>query len=97
VGDVSLLSATDPGGDVSRAGAAWSVRWVDEHPRMPLWRLPNDYVEDPTEVALALRDQHSAALGDLRQWRSRRRERLSARNRPPADQPRRARPRQRTR
>ena len=78
--------------------AACSVRWVDEHVRMPLWRLPDGYVEDPTEVALQLRDQHSAALGDLRQWRSRRRDRLAAaRNRPATGQRRRARAGQRTR
>jgi hypothetical protein len=32
---------------------------------MPLWRLPDGYVEDPIEVALQLCDQHSATLGDL--------------------------------
>ncbi|MGO9901612.1 MAG: hypothetical protein ACLP0J_18440 [Solirubrobacteraceae bacterium] len=58
---------------------------------MPLWTLPDGYVEDPTEVALALRDQHSAALGDLRRWRSRQRDRLAARKRPAASQRRRAR------
>jgi len=60
---------------------------------MPLWRLPDDYLEDATEVALQLRDQHSATLGDLRRWRSRQRDRLAARNRPGASQRRHARER----
>jgi hypothetical protein len=64
---------------------------------MPLWRLPDDYVDDQTEVALQLRDQHSTTLGDLRRWRSRQRDRLAARNRPAASQRRDARARQRTR
>jgi hypothetical protein len=53
---------------------------------MPLWRLPDDYVKDPTEVALQLRDQHSATLGDLRRWRSRQRDRLATQSRPATSQ-----------
>ena len=40
---------------------------------MPLWRLPDDQLNDPTAAALALRARHAPTLGHLRSRRDRKR------------------------